>query len=186
MSKSLKEIVIGGFGGQGILFAAQVLATTANDHDINVTFLPSYGPEVRGGTCNAMVCMDAEEPIKCQFLVKYDILIAMNRPSLERFLPNVRSGGIVIINSDLVDGGLDRDDVNYYSIAADTIAVELGDIKSANMVAVGATLAATKIFKLEETENSFKAMLPTHKQKLIPLNIQAIERGFQAVSAIRR
>ncbi len=186
MSNSLKEIVIGGFGGQGILFAAQVLAATANDNDINVTFLPSYGPEVRGGTCNAMVCMDREEPIKCQFLVKYDILIAMNKPSFERFLPNVRPGGVVIVNSDLVDDAMDRGDVSFCAVPVDTIAAEVGDVKCANMVAVGAMLAATGLFGVDETAASFEAMMPPHKKKLVPMNVEAMKRGYAAAEEYRR
>lgn len=103
----LKEIMLAGFGGQGILYAGQVLAATANDMDMNVTWLPSYGPEVRGGTCKVMVAVDSEEQIKCQYLIKCDILVAMNKPSLIKYLPCVRPGGTIVVNRGYaaVDGG---------------------------------------------------------------------------------
>lgn len=178
----LKEIIIAGFGGQGVLYAGQVLAATANDLDMNVTWLPSYGPEVRGGTCKVMVAIDPDEQIKCQYLIKCDILVAMNRPSFIKYLPCVRPGGTVIINRDLVDVPVDRDDVKVIEINSDTIAEEIGNPKISNMVAVGAVLGGTGLFDKEVLLESYKGMLPPEKQKFIPINIEAVNRGYAAVT----
>ena len=177
----LKEIIIAGFGGQGVLYAGQVLAATANDLDMNVTWLPSYGPEVRGGTCKVMVAIDPDTQIKCQYLIKCDILVAMNKPSFIKYLPCVRPGGTVVINRDLVDVPSDRDDVRIVEIHSDTIAEEIGNPKTSNMVAVGAILASTGLFSKEEVLESYKNMLPPEKQKFIPINVEAVNRGYAAV-----
>lgn len=178
----LKEIIIAGFGGQGVLYAGQVLAATANDMDMNVTWLPSYGPEVRGGTCKVMVAVDPDEQIKCQYLIKCDILVAMNRPSFIKYLPCVRPGGTVIINRDLVDVPVDRDDVKVVEINSDTIAEEIGNPKVSNMVAIGAVLGSTGLFDKEALLESYKGMLPPEKQKFIPINVEAVNRGYAAVA----
>ena len=179
----LTEIIIAGFGGQGVLYAGQVLAATANDLDMNVTWLPSYGPEVRGGTCKVMVAVDTENQIKCQMLVKCDILVAMNKPSFIKYLPSVKPGGTVVINRDLVDVSVDRTDVKVVEINSDTIAAEIGNPKTSNMVALGAMLAGTGIFPKEAVLESYKTMLPPEKQKFIPINVAAVNRGFDAVAA---
>ena len=178
----LKEIIIAGFGGQGVLYAGQVLAATANDLDMNVTWLPTYGPEVRGGTCKVMVAVDPNEPIKCQMVVKCDILVAMNKPSFIKYLPCLRSGGTVIINRDLVDCPVDRKDIKVVEINSDSIAEEIGNPKTSNMVALGALLAGTEIFRLEDVLESYKRMLPPEKQKFIPVNVTAVTRGYEFVS----
>ncbi len=177
----LKEIIIAGFGGQGILYAGQVLAATANDLDMNVTWLPSYGPEVRGGTCKVMVAIDPDAQIKCHYLIKCDILVAMNKPSFIKYLPCVRPGGTVVINRDLVDVPSNRDDVRIVEIHSDTIAEEIGNPKTSNIVAIGAVLASTGLFAKEEVIESYKNMLPLEKQKFIPVNVEAINRGYAAV-----
>ena len=178
----LKEIIIAGFGGQGVLYAGQVLAATANDLDMNVTWLPSYGPEVRGGTCKVMVAVDPDEQIKCQYLIKCDILVAMNKPSFIKYLPSVRPGGTVVINRDLVDVPVERTDVKVIEIDSDTIAEEIGNPKISNMVAVGAVLAGTGLFSKEDVLESYKRMLPPEKQKFIPINVEAVNRGYAAVA----
>ena len=178
----LKEIIIAGFGGQGVLYAGQVLAATANDLDMNVTWLPTYGPEVRGGTCKVMVAVDEENHIKCQMLVKCDILVAMNKPSFIKYLPCLRPGGTVVINRDLVDVPVDRSDVKVVEIYSDTIAEEIGNPKASNMVALGALLAGTGLFTKEQVLESYKNMLPPEKQKFLPLNVKAVNRGYDAVN----
>ena len=178
----LKEIIIAGFGGQGVLYAGQVLAATANDLDMNVTWLPSYGPEVRGGTCKVMVAIDPEYQIKCQYLIKCDILVAMNKPSFIKYLPCVRPGGVVVINRDLVDVDADRDDIRIVEVNSDTIAEELGNPKISNMVAVGALLASTGLFTKDQVFESYRSMLPPEKQKFVPINVEAVTRGYAAVA----
>jgi len=135
-----EEVVIAGFGGQGIILAGKLLAQTAMKAGKEVTFMPSYGAEVRGGTANCMVII-ADNPIACPVISKPDSLIAMNKASLDKFAPRLKNGGLLIMNSSLIDTEPQLDEtVEVIAVPADELAVQLGNKKAANMVALGAYL----------------------------------------------
>jgi 2-oxoglutarate ferredoxin oxidoreductase subunit gamma len=171
-------MIIAGFGGQGILFMGQVLAHAANDAERNVSWLPSYGPEMRGGTANCMLCI-SDEAINSPLVLRPNVLVAMNKPSLQRFQSQIAVGGWLVINEDMVDIEAERNDIKIIKVKADSIAAELGNPKIANMVALGALIGFTDIISLEETIEAFHEMVPEEKAKIIPLNDQALKRGFE-------
>ncbi len=172
------EMIISGFGGQGILFMGQVLAHAANDIGRNVSWLPSYGPEMRGGTANCMLCI-SNEAINSPLVLRPNILVAMNKPSLLRFQSQLAPGGWLIVNEDMVDVDTDRKNIKIVKVKADTIATELGNLKISNMVALGTLIGFTGIVTLEETLDAFHDMVPEDKKKIIPLNDEALKRGYE-------
>ena len=175
-----KEIIISGFGGQGGLAIGKNLAEAGMAEGLNVTWAPSYGPEMRGGTANCHVGISTE-PIGAPMFTQPTELIAMNAPSIAKFGPKVRSGGAVFINSSVVKETFDRPDVSTYYIPCDEIAYELGNPKVANMVMLGAYIGATKSLRKETVETMLHEMFTGPKAKLIPLNLTALERGMVLV-----
>jgi 2-oxoglutarate ferredoxin oxidoreductase subunit gamma len=174
-----KEIIISGFGGQGVLFSGQVIAYAAMDLGQEVTWIPSYGPEMRGGTANCTVVI-ADEEIGSP-LVKYPpFVIALNLPSLDKYEPIMQSGGYLVVNESMVDRAPKRDDIHIIMIPANEIAEQIGDKKLTNMVAVGALLAAIPEIPLEALEAALKGHLPERHQHLLPKNYQALRRGYEA------
>jgi 2-oxoglutarate ferredoxin oxidoreductase subunit gamma len=170
-----QEIVFAGFGGQGILSMAKFLAYAGMDADLNVSWLPSYGPEMRGGTCNCSVIL-SEEPVGSPIVTKANTVVVMNRPSLDKFESVLESDGILIIDSDLVNREPERKDITIISIPAQTIAEELGTKTIANMVLLGALVAKTGIVSME----GLLASLKDHgKEKFFDLNKRALERGAE-------
>ena len=130
-----EEIIIAGFGGQGIMLTGRLLAQTAMEAGKEVTYMPSYGAEVRGGTANCMVVL-ANEPIACPVVGRPDSLIVMNKASLNKFAPRLKTGGLLIMNSSLIDSEPQLDEtIEIIAVPADELAVELGSPKSANLVA---------------------------------------------------
>lgn len=176
-----KEIIFAGFGGQGILYMGQMLAYVANDNDMNVCWLPSYGPEMRGGTANCMVTFSDEE-VYSPMILNADVVVAMNKPSMVRFEKVLRSGAVLFINSDLVDEEPTRTDVKIYKLGVDSIAEELGNPKSANMVTLGALIAILGVFKLEEVEAVVRAKTPAGREAMLEVNLEALRRGYAALS----
>ena len=142
------EIIIAGFGGQGVLFAGQILARAAMADGLNVTWLPSYGPEMRGGTANVTVIISDEE-IASPLVQQPQVAIALNLPSLQKYEPLMKPGGLLVVNSSLVDSLPQRSDIISLPIPATDIARELGSEQVANMVALGAMIAATGLLPLE-------------------------------------
>ena len=177
-----EEIVIAGFGGQGIMLAGKLLAQTAMNAGKEVTYMPSYGAEVRGGTANCMVVI-AEQEIACPVVGNPDSLIVMNKASLNKFGSRLKKGGLLIMNSSLIDSKPELDDsIDIIAIPADDLAVELGNKKSANMVAVGAYLQ--KRGQLD-TEIAIKALPETIAQryhKTLPVNTKALKCGAEFAS----
>jgi len=170
------EIILAGFGGQGILFAGQVLAYAAMDSGLDVTWFPSYGPEMRGGTANCTVII-ADEEIGAP-VVKYpQALIAMNAPSLDKFEPLVRPDGVIILNASLAARGIERDDVRGLEVPANHIAEELGDRRLANMVATGALVTLLPVLTLDQIKAALAEHLPSHKRHLLDANFQALDAG---------
>jgi len=172
------SIIIAGFGGQGVLFAGQVLAYAAMDAGRHVTWIPSYGPEMRGGTANCTVII-SHEPIGAPIVDRPDIAVVLNAPSFEKYEPLVQPGGLLIVNSAIVADQSTRDDIDVLYVPANHIAAELGSVKMLNMVVVGALLGARPVLSLEQIAQSLREHLPSSKQHLLEANIQVLQRGFE-------
>jgi len=172
------EVMFAGFGGQGILLIGKILASAAMDQGFQVGWIPSYGPEMRGGTAYCTVVI-SERPIGSPIIRNPKHLIAMNRPSLEKFAPTVKPGGVILINSSLIHIGSGRKDIDELNVPANDIANELGNVRSANIVALAAFVARSKIVDFEVLRNTVKEEF-AHKKKLIPLNMDAMDAGQKA------
>jgi len=176
-----EEIIIAGFGGQGILLAGKVLAQTAMMAGMEVTYMPSYGAEVRGGTANCMVTL-SDEPIACPVVDRCDTLIVMNKASLSKFGPRVKDGGLVILNSSLIDTDPALGSgIEVIPVPADGLAVELGSVRSANMVALGVYLAKRGHLRLEQAAEALPKMLAARHHGMLEVNISAMKRGAEFV-----
>jgi len=166
-----------GFGGQGLLLIGKLLAEASMDEGKEVSWLPSYGPEMRGGTANCTVVV-SDKPVASPVINMPKALIAMNSPSLERFGPQVKKDGLIIVNSSMIDIGSGRDDVKEVRIPANDEARALGTDKAANMVILGSFIALTDICKLETIakwmEHQFEG-----KAKVIEINHKALNRGYE-------
>lgn len=171
-------VIMAGFGGQGVMSMGQVVCYAGLAEGKEVSWLPSYGPEMRGGTANCAVVV-SDEPVGSPLVTRPDAVIIMNRPSLEKFEAALKPGGLLVINSSLCDREPSRRDVKVIKVAATDLANDLGDIRVANMVALGAFLAACPVVKADSIVEALKKNLPPHHQKLIPLNKQALERGAE-------
>jgi len=171
-------VIFAGFGGQGILLAGKVLAQAAMERGFEVTWLPSYGPEMRGGTANCTVVI-ADEPVGSPIVDRPQILVAMNGPSLERFGPRVAPGGTIILNSSLVKEPLVQGNARLLPIPMNDIAQELGEVRVANMVALGAVVKVLGLFPLEAAAEALAKELGARgREKLLEVNRQALWRGF--------
>jgi len=171
-----EEIIIAGFGGQGVMSLGKLLTYSGMKENYEVSWMPSYGPEMRGGTANCTVII-SDKKIPSPLSSKPDTVIAMNLPSLEKFAPVLKEGGTVFLNSSLIDSKIERDDVEVIKVPANDIANELGNNKVANMVMAGAYLALKDIIKIETLEESLRDVLPERRHNLIPLNLEAIAKG---------
>lgn len=173
--------IFAGFGGQGVILAGKLLAQAGADYGLEVTWLPSYGPEMRGGTANCTVVL-SDEPIGSPVVDNPSALVAMNLPSLERFEKAVVEAGTVVVNSSLVTRRVERNDVTELTIPANDIAASLGNARAANMVALGALVKATGIFPLDIIKRAMISMLSgKDRGKLIEVNERALEAGYEAV-----
>ena len=173
------RVMIAGFGGQGILFAGKVIAYAGLVEDREVSWMPSYGPEMRGGTASCGVTL-SDEPIGSPLIVAPTVLIAMNRPSLDKYESAVVPGGTIIIDSTLVDRMPEREDVSSYAIDATRIAEENGLKGLANIVLVGKMFEALGFCSAEALESGIKKAVPPTKAALIEKNLQAVEIGKTA------
>lgn len=172
----LEEIIIAGFGGQGVMLAGQLLVRAGMSKDLEVSWIPSYGPEMRGGTANCAVVL-SDEAIGSPLVSDPSVVLALNLPSVEKYLPKVERGGLLIYNSSLVETPPLRDDLELIAIPANEVAVELGSGRVANMVMLGALLAKRPHVKREEIMAALAQTLPPHRQNLLPLNEEALRRG---------
>ena len=170
------EIVISGFGGQGALFAGQLLSHTALDNDLHVTWFPSYGPEMRGGTAHCTVIISDDE-IGSPIVNNPTAAIVMNLPSLDKYEPLVKEGGVLIVNTSLVDRIPTRDDIEIILAPATNIAEELGDKRMANLVMLGALLEHLGVLSVSDVKASLKIHIPEHRRNLLKGNLKALERG---------
>jgi 2-oxoglutarate ferredoxin oxidoreductase subunit gamma len=172
------DIIIAGFGGQGVLFAGQLLAYAAMDEGREVTWIPSYGPEMRGGTANCTVVISDEE-IGSPLVRNPQAVIAMNLPSLDKYETVVQAGGVLVINSSIINRIVTRTDIRAAFVPGNEIAESLGDRRMTNMVLLGGLLANLPVLPLEAVERALQAHLPVRHQRLLPLNVQALHRGAE-------
>jgi len=172
------EIIISGFGGQGTLYAGQLLAYAAMDEGKHVTWIPSYGPEMRGGTANCTVVISDQEIGSPT--VKYPkAVLAMNLPSLDKYEPLVVAGGCLIVNQSMVNRAVTRTDLRAVALPANEIAREVGNERATNMVMLGALLANMDILPIEALEKALKNHTAQRLQKFVEMNIQALRRGAE-------
>lgn len=174
------EIIMAGFGGQGVMAMGKILAEAALKEGKNVSWLPSYGPEMRGGTANCNVII-SDEPVGAPVVTEATAAIVMNRPSLDKFEKDVIPGGALIINSSLIDKKATRDDIKVYYVPANDIANELGTGKIANMVMLGAYLAISGAAKEDTIMEIITEIFSGKKASVIPLNKEALLRGAACV-----
>ncbi len=168
------KLFFAGSGGQGTLAMGQMIAKAAMDEGKEVTWLPSYGPEMRGGTANCTVVV-SDKPISCPLINDADVLVAMNLPSLRKFETMVNPGGIILMNSSLIPEKCLRDDVKVIEIPANDLANELGNEKCANIIMLGAILKETGIVDPNTIRTELEHMFSGRKAKFLPLNQQALE-----------
>ena len=169
------EIIIAGFGGQGVMVMGQLLTYAGMLEKKNVSWIPSYGPEMRGGTANCSIII-SDEPIGAPIVTESTAVVAMNLPSLDKFEATLKPGGVVLINSSLIDQEAKRSDIKVYKVAANDIANELGNAKVANMVALGALVAATEAVSAASVLQAFEKMF-AKRPELLEINRLALKAG---------
>jgi 2-oxoglutarate ferredoxin oxidoreductase subunit gamma len=172
------RMIFAGFGGQGILLAGQLVAEVGMTNGKNVTWMPSYGPEMRGGFANCSVVV-SDEIIGTPIITHPDLLVAMNQPSFDLFGPKVVPGGTIIYNSSLVKDELMRDDVTMIPLACNEIAAGLGQPKAANMPLIGVISEMTHLFSIEEMREIMMRRFGEKRADLIEVNLQAMKLGRQ-------
>jgi 2-oxoglutarate ferredoxin oxidoreductase subunit gamma len=176
------EIIIAGFGGQGVLFFGQILAYAGMDQGFEVTWFPSYGPEMRGGTANCTVVI-ADEEIGAPIVNHPRVVVAMNLPSLDKYEMSIQAGGTLVINSSLVNRRVTRQDIKVVEIPANELAEKMGDMRMANMFLMGGLLANHPILPTEAVEKALKDHLPERHQHLFTKNCEAIRLGATYLAA---
>ena len=170
------QILIAGFGGQGILFSGKFLAYKGLVEEIEVSWLPSYGPEMRGGTANCNVIL-SDTPVGSPIVTSPDVLIAMNLPSLEKYVGSVVPGGQIYVDSSLIDAKVERDDVSVFYIPATQMAKDAGISTLANMIIIGHLLENHPELSFEGVETVVEQLVPPKKEALKALNMKALSLG---------
>ena len=178
MAQRNLQIILSGFGGQGLLFAGKLIAQAGLMEDRQVTWLPSYGPEMRGGTANCSVVLQ-DDPIGSPLVTNPDVLVAMNLPSVTKFFDTVKPGGLVLVDSTLVPEIPERDDVRVFAIPATRLAEEHGFKTLANVILTGKLYAETEFCARETIEAAVHAVVPPSKQKLLQPNLDALFLGME-------
>lgn len=179
------QFLIAGFGGQGVLLIGQLLAKAAMNEGQNVSWMPSYGPEMRGGEANCAVVI-SDEPIGSPLVTEPPVAVIMNLPSLQKFEPTMEPGGILLYNTSLIDAKPQRSDIRVIPVACNDIAEELGNGRVANMVMMGAIIRATGVITVDSAMEALKESFGEKRAHLLPLNRQAMERGMEAVKAAQQ
>ena len=175
------EIIIAGFGGQGVLSMGKILAYSGLLENKEVTWMPAYGPEQRGGTANVTVIV-SDECISSPILSKYDVAIVLNQPSLDKFMPKLKPGGILIYDGFGIVNPPQRDDIRIYRVDAMDKAAEMKNAKVFNMIVLGALLKVCPIVSTDGLQKALYKTLPERHHGLIPLNMQAVEEGMKLVN----
>jgi 2-oxoglutarate ferredoxin oxidoreductase subunit gamma len=180
MGRELEEIIMAGFGGQGILFLGKVLAEVGMSTGQNVSWMPSYGPEMRGGTANCTVVISKPE-IASPIVLEPDTLIAMNRPSVTKFEPKIKAGGTMLYNSSLIDQEKFRDDIKVIDVPANKLAADLGNAKVANVIMAGAYVSISGVITYDDVIEALPKIIPASKKDLLEINIEAFKKGYEYV-----
>jgi 2-oxoglutarate ferredoxin oxidoreductase subunit gamma len=174
-----KDFIIAGFGGQGVLLAGEVLANGFMIDDKNVTWYPSYGAEMRGGTVNCTVVM-ADDEVSAVQKPSADFIIVLNQASFDKYISWVKKGGSIIVNSSLAVIKKTREDINYIFVPITKLAQEkLGNIKMSNILALGTLSKVSKLISLDTLEKALHNVIPPHRANLIPKNIEALKLGYE-------
>lgn len=176
----LKEIVIAGFGGQGVLSMGKILAYSGIMEDKEVSWFPAYGPEQRGGTANVTVII-SDEPISSPVVNNYDIAIVLNQPSLDKFEEKVKPGGVLIYDQYGINNKVKRKDIDVFCVNAMEESMKMENTKVFNMIILGGLLKITPMLKIENVMKGLKETLPERHHHLLPMNEQAILRGMDIV-----
>ena len=176
----LQELVISGFGGQGVLSMGKILAYSGIMENKEVSWFPAYGPEQRGGTANVTVII-SDRPISSPVVNQYDIAIVLNQPSLDKFEERVKPGGVLIYDSYGINRKVERKDIHVYRINAMDESMKMDNTKVFNMIILGGLLRISPMVQLENVMRGLKKSLPERHHKLLPMNEQAILRGMEIV-----
>lgn len=175
-----EELILAGFGGQGVMLLGKFLSEAAMEEGKEVSWLPSYGPEMRGGTANCHVII-SDEPIASPIIIESTILVAMNRPSLEKFEKTLKKDGILFMNSSIIDIEPKRKDIKVFKVPLNDIANRLGSQKIINMIMAGAIIEVTKIVSFNTMKNVFEENLTGSKAKFIDLNLTSMKEGMDHI-----
>ncbi|MFA7115933.1 MAG: 2-oxoacid:acceptor oxidoreductase family protein [Bacteroidales bacterium] len=178
-----EEIIIAGFGGQGVLSMGKILAYSGMMQDQEITWFPSYGPEMRGGTCNVSVIL-SDAQISSPIISRFDTAIILNQQSLDKFESSVKPGGLLIFDPNGITREPERKDINVVKIDATGVAAKLGNAKAYNMVILGAFLKMKPIVTMENVVKGLKKSLPVRHHKLIPMNEKAINEGMNSIEIL--
>jgi 2-oxoglutarate ferredoxin oxidoreductase subunit gamma len=173
-----EEVIISGFGGQGALFAGQLLTYTGLDEGWHVTWIPSYGPEMRGGTAHCIVII-SDDDIGSPIIRQPSVCIVMNPPSMGKYESLVKPGGLLVANSTLVRTRSERDDIEAVYVPANELAAELGNVKMANVVLLGAMLGNREILPIDSVKRSLDTHIPERRKHIIEPNKRALDRGVE-------
>jgi 2-oxoglutarate ferredoxin oxidoreductase subunit gamma len=176
------EVIISGFGGQGALFAGQLLAYSAMEESKHVTWLPSYGPEMRGGTAHCIVIV-SDDPIGSPVIRNPQAAIVMNVPSMDKYEPLVKSGGVLVVNRSLVDREPARADITSLLIPGNDIAETCGDLRMANVVLLGALLKAFPLVSHQAVMSALEKHMPSRHRDLLDANAAALQKGAEAAES---
>jgi 2-oxoglutarate ferredoxin oxidoreductase subunit gamma len=177
-----EEVIISGFGGQGTLFAGQLLAHAAMNQGFHVTWIPSYGPEMRGGKARCTVII-SEDEIGSPLIRRPSAAIVLNIPSMDGFEPAIKPGGVLVVNSSLVPRQSERADIRAYYVPASDMATELGNIRLANVICLGALIQVTGVVPLKTVEQALDDHLPQRHRQLLGLNKKALREGSTLIPA---
>jgi 2-oxoglutarate ferredoxin oxidoreductase subunit gamma len=175
-----EEVIVSGFGGQGALFAGQLLTYTGMDEGWHVTWIPSYGPEMRGGTAHCIVII-SDDDIGSPIIRQPTIAIVMNPASMDKYEPLVRPGGMLVVNSTLVRYKSERTDIKAVYVPANELAAELGNVRMANVVLLGAMLGTREVLPLEGIKRTLDEHIPPERRRIIEPNKRALDRGVAYV-----
>jgi len=176
-----EEIIIAGFGGQGVLSMGKILAYSGIMQDQEVSWMPSYGPEMRGGTANVTVIL-SDERISSPILTEFDTAIILNQQSMDKFEKGVKKGGLLLYDPNGIIHHPTRTDIEIYTVEGTALAAEMGNPKIFNMIVLGAFLKVKPIVELDNVIKGLKKSLPERYHNLIPLNQQAIEKGMEMIN----
>lgn len=180
----LQEVIFSGFGGQGVLTIAKQLAYTGMLDGKEVCWMPTYGPEMRGGTCGCTVSVSSN-PVSSPILSKYDTAVVLNQPSLDKYESKVKEGGILIYEATTISNKPKRNDITVVPVPAYEIANELGNPLVMGMVILGAYIQKTKVITIEGVVEGLKKTLPQRRHNLIPLNEAALRRGYEVAEKVQ-